>query len=296
MNSQVIIDAALVRKLIDSQFPQWEYLAIKPVAHGGWDNRTFHLGNTMLVRMPSAKEYADKVEKEQRWLPILAPLLPLPIPTPLAMGKPGNGYPWQWSVYQWLEGESAAHTTIADPIVFAKQLAQFLIALEKIDPAHGPQPGPHNFYRGESLTVYDAQTQHAIDILKDKINTDAATNIWESALATTWNKSPVWVHGDVSLGNLLVQKGELSAVIDFGGLAIGDPACDLAIAWTFFNGESREVFRTTMNLDEDTWTRGRAWALWKALIVAAELCQANNIESKNCWHIINEVINSHLPT
>lgn len=288
----LIIDSALVRKLIDSQFPQWKHLEIKPVAHGGWDNRTFHLGDTMLVRMPSGQEYAAKVEKEHTWLPILAPLLPLQIPIPLEMGKPGNGYPWNWSVYRWLPGEAASHAQVTNTNEFAKDLAQFLIALQKIDPTNGPVPGTTTD-RGGPLAIYDDETRQALAIVKDKIDSKAATEIWEAALATKWNKSPVWVHGDISLGNLLVKNGQLNAVIDFGGLAIGDPACDLAIAWTFFKCESREIFRTTLNLDEGTWVRGRGWALWKALIVAAGLCETNNIEGENCWRIIDEVIADH---
>ena len=292
MESQLIIDFILVRKLIDSQFPQWKHLPITPVAHGGWDNRTFHLGDTMLVRLPSGQEYAPKVEKEHKWLPILAPLLPLQIPIPLEMAKPGNGYPWNWSVYRWIEGETAAHAHIANSCDFAESLAQFLVALQKIDPSNGPIPGTTTD-RGGPLAIYDDETRQALAILKDKIDVEVATKVWESALATQWNKPPVWVHGDISLGNLLVQNGQLSAVIDFGGLAIGDPACDLAIAWTFFKGESREVFRSTINLDEGTWARGRGWALWKALIVAACLCETNNIEGENCWRIIDEVIADH---
>lgn len=290
MNDILIIDTTLVRKLIDSQFPQWKHLEIKPVIHGGWDNRTFHLGGTMLVRMPSSQEYAAKVEIEQKWLPILAPQLQLKIPIPLAMGKPGNGYPWNWSIYRWIEGETAVFAPVSDLNKFARDLAQFLVALQKIDTSGGPLPGVHNFYRGGSLEVYDSQTRQALALLKDKIDVAAATKIWEIALATKWNKAPVWVHGDISLGNLLVQNGQLSAVIDFGGLAVGDPACDLAIAWTFFKDESREIFRSTLDLDEGTWARGRGWTLWKALIVASGICETNNIEGKDCWRIIDEVI------
>lgn len=293
MNNPLIIDIALVRTLINNQFPQYKNLEIKPVAHGGWDNRTFHLGDHLLVRMPSAAEYAPKVEKEHKWLPILAPLLPLQIPVPLEIGQPGNGYPWNWSVYRWIDGESAAHAPIDNLKNFANDLAQFLVALQKIDATNGPVPGPHNFYRGGALKVYDAQTRHAIEKLKDTIDTATAVQIWEAALATTWNKAPVWLHGDISLGNLLVKDGKLHAVIDFGGMAVGDPACDLAIAWTFFTGESRQIFRETLNLDEDTWARGRAWALWKALIIAAGICETNATESKACWRIIDEVIADH---
>jgi aminoglycoside phosphotransferase (APT) family kinase protein len=292
-SKQLMIDVPLVRRLIGTQFPQWKDLPVRPVALSGWDNRTFHLGEEMLVRMPSATEYALQVEKEHKWLPKLAPFLPLPIPAPLAMGEPAEGYPWRWSIYRWLEGETAASAPIADLPAFATSLAQFLIALQSIDPTDGPLPGPHSFYRGGALMTYDRETRQAIAALKGKIDVDAATEVWETALATTWHGLPVWVHGDVSAGNLLVKGGRLSAVIDFGQLAIGDPACDLAIAWTLFKGQSREVFRAMLPLDAGTWARGRAWTLWKALIIAAGFTNPNNFEAAQCWRIIDEVLADH---
>lgn len=292
MNNK-LIDASLVHYLVANQFPQWKDLPVKSVAHGGWDNRTFHLGNDMLVRMPSGAEYAPKVAKEQYWLPKLAPQLPLPIPVPLAMGMPAEGYPYHWSIYRWLDGESAAVGHINNLSDFATDLAQFLIALQQIDTSGGPTPGPDTTSRGGPLKIYDGETQQALDILKDKIDIDAATEIWQAALATTWQRPPVWVHGDVSADNLLVKDGKLSAVIDFGGLVVGDPACDLAIAWTFFEGESREVFRKAIALDTGTWARGRGWALWKALIVAAGLTETNAAVNAECWNVIDIIINEH---
>lgn len=288
-----MIDDTIVRRLVMTQFPQWKDLPIWPVALSGWDNRIFHLGEDMLVRMPSAAEYAVQVEKEYRWLPILAPLLPLPIPVPLAIGKPAEGYPWHWSIYRWLDGETAASAHITDLSDFATNLAQFLIALQRIDSMDGPLPGPHNFYRGGALKTYEAETRLAIAALENKIDIDTATEVWETALMTTWHGSPVWVHGDISPGNLLVKEGRLSAVIDFGMLAVGDPACDLAIAWTLFKGESRKVFRAMLPLDVGTWARGRAWSLWKALIVAAGLTETNAVEGAQSWHIIDEILADH---
>jgi aminoglycoside phosphotransferase (APT) family kinase protein len=289
----LVIDEILVRNLVADQFPHWSQLLIEPVAQGGWNNKTFHLGDSMLVRLPSAAGYAAQVEKEKRWLPILAPLLPLPIPTPLALGAPANDYPWKWSIYEWIDGEVALPERIIDLCDFAIRLARFLVALQGIDTADGPRPGPHNFYRGGPLLTYDAQTRQAIAMLKDKIDTDAATEIWNAALTATWHGKPVWVHGDVSLGNLLLREGRLSAVIDFGILGVGDPACDLAIAWTLFQGDSREAFRATLQLDTGTWARGRGWTLWKALILAAGLTNSNAIEAANPWRIIDEVIADH---
>lgn len=282
-----------MQRLVATQFSKWKDLTIRPVALSGWDNRTFHLGDDMLVRMPSAREYAAQVEKEQYWLPRLAPLLPPPIPEPLAIGEPAAGYPYKWSIYKWLEGESATTAQIGDLLEFAIGLAEFLIALQRIDPADGPLPGPHNFYRGGALTIYDAETRRAIAALKDKVNVDVATKVWEIALATTWHGSPVWIHGDMSAGNLLVKQGRLSGVIDFGQSGVGDPACDVTIAWTLFRGERRKIFRAKLSLDDETWARGRAWALWKALIIAAGFTNPNNIESSQCWHIIDEVLADH---
>ena len=285
------INTALVQRLIASQFPQWKDLPIHPVTLGGWDNRTFHLGKDKLIRMPSSAEYAASVEKEHRWLPKLAPFLPLPIPAPLALGEPGEGYPYKWSIYHWLEGESAAITPIPDLKSFAVSLAAFLGALQQIDTTGGPVPGPDNFYRGGSLTVYDSQTREALTLLQDRLDTEAILKLWEVGLETSWQKAPVWVHGDVSTGNLLMQEGKLCAVIDFGQLAIGDPACDLVIAWTLFHGQSRDIFRVALKLDDATWARGKAWALWKSLIVAAGLTNPNNAESARCWHVLNELAN-----
>jgi len=291
---QIKIDATLVQRLVESQFLQWKDLPIQPVAKSGWDNRTFHLGEEMLVRMPSAEEYAFQVEKEQHWLPKLAPLLPLEIPSPVAMGAPGEGYPWKWSIYRWLEGESAAKALIGDMNEFATNLAGFLLALHVIDSTNGPKPGPHNFYRGGGLSTYDAETRQAIDVLKSKIDVGLATEIWERAIATRWEYDSVWIHGDVSVGNLLVKEGSLKAVIDFGQLGVGDPACDLAIAWTLFKDESREIFREKLSLDANTWARGRAWTLWKALIVAAGITDSNAAEAAEPLRIIDEIIADHV--
>jgi aminoglycoside phosphotransferase (APT) family kinase protein len=287
---QPLIDDVLVRKLVAAQFPQWADLPVRPVDVGGWDNKTFYLGEHLIVRLPSASAYSEQVEKEQRWLPRLAPLLPLPIPQPLAIGKPASGYPWSWSIYRWMEGDIATPERIDDMTGFATSLAEFLVALQRIDPMDGPGPGAHNFYRGGSLTTYDAETRQAIAVLNGRIDADAVTGVWEAALRTTWDRPPVWIHGDVSAGNLLVKAGRLSAVIDFGMLAVGDPACDLSIAWTLFKGESRAVFRKMLPLDAGIWTRGRAWTLWKALIVAAQLTETNAVEAERPGSVISEVL------
>jgi len=285
-----VIDDALVRRLVTAQFPQWRHLPVRVVETAGWDNKTFRLGEQMIVRLPRAAAYAAQVEKEHRWLPKLAPLLPIQIPTPLAIGEPAEDYPWRWSIYRWIEGETATPERIGDLNDFAAGLAEFLIALQQIDPMNGPPPGPHNFYRGGPLTTYDAETRQAIALLKGKLDVEAATEIWDMALKATWEHPPVWLHGDVSAGNLLIQEGRLSAIIDFGMVGVGDPACDLSIAWMLFKGESRRTFRAMLPLDANTWARGRAWTLWKALIVAARLTETNTVEAAQPWSVIDEVL------
>ncbi|HHF7367711.1 TPA: aminoglycoside phosphotransferase family protein [Legionella bozemanae] len=289
----VPIDVSLVRKLIDAQFPQWSDLPIKPVAFSGWDNRTFHLGTEMTVRLPSASFYALQVEKEQLWLPYLAPHLSLPIPTPLAKGEPVADYPWPWSIYRWIEGQTASIERIKDMELFAADLAQFLLELQKIDAEGGPVAGEHSFYRGGALSTYDAEVQEAIKILDRHTDTEIFSSIWSEALSKSWQGKPVWIHGDIAVGNLLVKEGCLCAVIDFGQLAIGDPACDLVIAWTFFKEESRNTFRKVLQLDTATWARARGWALWKALIVCAKLPGTNPLDVEKSWNVIKEIITDY---
>lgn len=286
----VIIDKSLVGRLIAEQFPQWADLVIKPVEFGGWDNRTFHLGDHMTVRLPSARHYAEQVKKEQFWLPKLARNLPLPIPEPLGLGKPGEGYPWHWSIYRWIDGATAKVERIADLVQFSHALARFLKALRAIDSTGGPLPGKHNFFRGGELAVYDEQTRQALETLDGRIDTHIAREIWERALNSEWQEPPVWFHGDVSWGNLLTSKGELSAVIDFGTSGIGDPACDLVIAWTMFHGESRKVFREGLGLDNETWARARGWALWKAMIILAGMAGTNSPGGGSSRRVIDEII------
>ncbi len=262
------------------------------VQPGGWDNRTFRLGQGLSVRLPSAERYVAQVEKEHRWLPRLAPYLPLPIPVPLAMGKPAEGYPWPWSIYRWLEGQPATTGSITDLEAFARSLALFLAALYRIDATSGPMAGSHNFYRGGRLSVYDAETWAALSTLGGVIDTASAAELWATALSSEWRRQPVWVHGDVASGNLLVRGGDLSAVIDFGSSAVGDPACDLVVPWTGFSGNSRAAFRAELPFEEDTWRRARGWALWKALITAADP-DGDPWEIEKVRKVIGEVIADH---
>lgn len=289
----LIIDETLVRCLLDSQFPQWKDLPVRAVATSGWDNRTFHLGEHMLVRLPSHADYALQVEKEQHWLPLLRTHLPLSIPEPLAQGRPEHGYSWTWSVYRWIRGETISSVTITDWHDMAVSLAGFLRALQAIDAANGPEAGVHSFWRGGSLQVYDAETRRALETLEGTINTRVVREIWEAALATSWNAAPVWVHGDISAGNLLMQDGHLAAVIDFGQLAVGDPACDLAVAWTLFPEESRAVFRQCLGYDRGTWLRAQAWALWKAMMYIVNEQTDMNFEARKALVTIESIVKDY---
>ncbi len=295
------ITVDLVERLVASQFPQWDGVPVTPVEVDGWDNTTFRLGSSMSVRLPSADAYVAQVEKEHRWLPVLAPQLPVPIPVPLGRGDPSPAFPRPWSVYRWIDGELLTADSVPDMKVFASELAGFLTALYACEPA-GPAPGSHSFSRGGTVSTWDEQTRQTLDELGDAIDTRAALDVWEAALDARREAPAVWAHGDVTGTNLLVCDGHLAGVLDFGCSAVGDPACDLTIAWTFFGGESRAFFKRSVPVEASAWTRGRGWALWKALLhVAADrskLGQGQRLDRRAGWRlsardVIAEVIDDH---
>ena len=294
MDDRIVVSTEQVRALVGSQFPQWAGLNIRPVELSGWDNRSFRLGNEMLIRMPSAARYVAQVEKEHRWLPALAPLLPFPISAPLALGQPGQGYPFRWSVYRWLEGEPLARgLDRVDLSTIAVDVAAFLRALHGVDASDGPPAGAHNFHRGGSLSVYDGEAKASAVRLADEVDQALAMEIWQLALSSHWRKQGVWVHGDIAEGNLLVKDGRLSAVIDFGSSGVGDPSSDLILAWNVLDAESRAVFRQALELDEATWQRGRGWALWKAFIVLDAERGRNDKMAEWSRRTIREVFADH---
>lgn len=232
------------------------------MAESGWDNRTFRLGDGMVARLPSVAEYALAVDKEQRWLPVLAPRLPLPVPVPLAKGRPGAGYPFSWSVLRWLDGEPACADRIPDPVRFALDLSGFLVALRNLDAADGPRPGKHNWFRGATLRTFDPLAERALTALD----------------------------GDVAPGNLLLDGGRLAAVIDFGTCGVGDPSCDLAIAWTLLTADGREAFRERLSVDTPEWERGRGWALWKTLVTCARTKGRADDEAVNARRVLAGIL------
>ncbi|WP_433726556.1 aminoglycoside phosphotransferase family protein [Actinoplanes sp. CA-051413] len=278
------ITTDLVRALIAEQFPQWTDLPVTPVPRQGWDNRTFRLGDQLSVRLPSAEGYVAAVEKENRWLPELAGHLPLPVPSPVAVGRPGAGYPYPWSVRQWLTGDTLEDAAAVDRLRLARDLGEFLTVLRQA-PVAGPPGGRHSFFRGCHPSAYADGVEQALKELGDAVDVRACRAVWAEALDSSWESAPVWFHGDIAVGNLLVRDGRLAAVIDFGTCGVGDPACDLVIAWNTLEGDERAAFRDAVGLDRQTWQRARGWALWKALIMLAEPGAAP------AWrHVVDQVL------
>lgn len=294
---RLTVDVETVRHLVAEQFTEWSDLPVSQVRNPGWDNFTFHLGDEMLVRLPSAAEYALAVEKEQRWLPELADRLTVPIPVPLGLGKPDAGYPFLWSIYSWLPGEAAERDSVTDPIGIAEDLADFLGALRGLDAADGPQPGIHNWFRGATLRTYDASARSALAELEGHIDVALASAVWNDAVAAQWDGVDVWFHGDFAPGNLLLNDGRLAAVIDFGTCGVGDPSCDLAIAWTLLTAVGRQTLRDRLAIDAPTWARGRGWALWKSLVqFAGALEEQDELSTTDALSTIEPILKDYSAT
>ncbi len=292
INQLSSITPELASKLIAHQFPEYAHLPITSVEKQGHDNRTYRLGSDMLIRMPTAESYALKVPKEQALLPKLAPHLTVSIPVPIKMGVASNAYPYPFSIYTWLEGRSINLLILNNDCLekLAYDLACFLKELQRIVDVDGPAPGQHNWWRGDHIRVYDKGAREQISELSNIINAVKAIELWERACKTEWKKPPVWIHGDIAIGNMLLKSNKLSAVIDFGGVALGDPACDLVIAWTFLKGKAREIFIQEMDLDEHTWLRAKAWTLWKATFELCQIADKNSTEALIQKKIIDDVM------
>ncbi|MFN8639654.1 MAG: aminoglycoside phosphotransferase family protein [Dehalococcoidia bacterium] len=269
---QIEVDATILGRLLASQFPRWANLPVERFPSTGTENAIFRLGEDLAVRMPIHPGAVAPVEKEWLWLPWLAPHLPLAVPMPLAIGAPAEGYPWRWAVQPWLPGEPATPDRVGHSLEAARQLANFILALRRIDPTDGPPPGPANFHRGVPLVTREGAVRRALADLEalgelERIDLRAARAAWDSARAApTWDGPPTWFHGDLLPGNLLTEDGRLTAVLDFEALGVGDPACDLVPAWAVFRGEARREFRAALDVDDAQWVRGRGWALSQGLI------------------------------
>jgi aminoglycoside phosphotransferase (APT) family kinase protein len=283
------LDDALVRRLLRAQQPQWADLDIERVVSSGTDNAMFRLGEAMVVRMPRVERAVPRLEQELAWLPVLAPQLPVAAPTALATGKPGEDYPWTWSVYSWVDGDNAFDADIEDLSEAALRVAQVVHALWRIDTVHGPRAEPGR--RGTPLATTEAQTRRAIGEAEGLVDVPAVTEAWEAALRVPeWDREPVWFHGDIARGNVLVGSGRISALIDFGSIGVGDPACDLVIAWDLFEGTSRGAFRDTLDVDDATWDRGRGWALCTALWALPYYLHTNPVMVAQARHKIAAVL------
>jgi aminoglycoside phosphotransferase (APT) family kinase protein len=263
---EVTVDETVVRRLLAEQFPEWADLSLEPVEPRGTDNWLFRLGAELVVRLPCREQTVATLVRERTWLPRLAGRLPLEIPLPVAAGKPGARYPWAWSVYSWLEGENAIDAPVADLARAAVDLAALLEALRQVDPDGGPAPGEENFHRGAPPEMFDRRVRADLARLRDEIDVKAATAVWEAALRAPGPEGPpVWVHGDLDRRNLLTRQARLAAVVDFGCVGVGDPACDVAVAWKVLSPEMRNIFRSALSVDEATWARARGWAVSQAL-------------------------------
>ena len=285
---EIHTDVSLVRRLLAGQFPHWADARIEPVASYGTDHDIYRLNDHLAARLPRIGWAATQAAKEAEWLSKLAPHLPLALPVQLAMGVPAEGYPFDWSVYEWLPGENA-NGTLDDLDQAAVDLAAFVWALRRIETT-GAHPRPPRG-RGGPLAALDEQVRRSIAQLGGRIDGHATLHSWEESLNTSgWNGSEVWVHGDLLPGNLLVVDGRLSAVIDWGGLNVGDPACDLQPAWNVFAGDSRTRFRAELEVDDASWLRGRGWALYQAVSGLAYYWDTNPRMVRQTSHALAHVL------
>ena len=285
---EIDTDIALVRLLLEAQFPDWAELTIDPVESYGTDHDIYRLGDHLAARLPRIGWATGQAAKEAEWLPRLAPHLPLALTVQLARGRPAEGYPYEWSVYEWLPGENA-NGTIDDLSRAAVDLAAFVKALRGIDAADAYPRAVGA--RGAPLAEVDEHVRRAIAELADRIDGQAARSSWEESLgAEPWDGEGVWVHGDLLPGNLLVVDGRLSAVIDFGGLNVGDPACDLQPAWNVFAGVSRARYRAELEVDDASWLRGRGWALCQAVCALPYYWDTNPGMVRQASHALEQVL------
>ncbi|WP_436738660.1 aminoglycoside phosphotransferase family protein [Streptomyces sp. BBFR102] len=286
------VDEALVRRLVCAQFPEWAGLPVRRFPSGGTVNAMFRLGEELAVRLPLTEGGAGDVPLECAWLPRLAPLLPCPVPEVVAAGKPGEGYPWPWSVGRWLPGRNPEVGTLTRTRLLARDLAEFVRAMRAVE-----LPGAPAAHRGGPLAALDAETREALEWLRrdpeEGVDAAALTALWEEARSLpAWDGPPVWLHADLMPGNLLVDgAGRLSGVIDFGCLGAGDPACDLFPAWNLLPTEARPVFRDAVGVDGATWARGRARTLSQAVIALPYYRRGRNeAMAANARHVIREVL------
>ncbi|MFF2078820.1 aminoglycoside phosphotransferase family protein [Kitasatospora sp. NPDC058162] len=284
---EVDLDKALVRRMVAAQFPQWAALPVELVDSAGTSNAMYRLGAELVVRIPRIPGAAEDIGKEHTWLRRLAPELPVAVPVPVALGVPFDGCPWEWSVLRWLDGANPVAGDVRQPGLLAADLAAFVTAMHRVDPAGGPAS-----YRSETLAARDGAVRRAIAALVDVVDAQAVTALWEKGLAATEHPGPpVWIHADLQPGNLLVDgAGRLSAVIDFGCAGLGDPAVDLLPAWYVLPASARDSFRTAVGADDAAWERGRGWALSVALMELDYYRDSNLRMVRTARHVVGELL------
>jgi aminoglycoside phosphotransferase (APT) family kinase protein len=269
-DGEVEIDARLVGRLVDDQFPRLAGLPVTEVQSTGTVNAIYRLGDHLYVRLPRVREWADGLDREWHWLPRLSPRLSLRVPEPVAKGRPTSSYPFAWAIYRWIDGQPYADALVDDQREAARDLARFVAELRRIDPDGAPRSGRR------PLGELDAGTRAAITSAGGVIDSDAAIAAWERALeAPVWDGWPVWIHSDLLRPNLLVHGGRLSAVIDFGAVGVGDPATDVIAAWSVFGPAGRETFRSALGVDDGTWERARGIALHQAALIIPYYAETN---------------------
>jgi aminoglycoside phosphotransferase (APT) family kinase protein len=280
------IDVSLVNQLLKEQFPQWVNLNLELIHPAGTDNVMYRLGSDKVVRLPRTKRSAISLEKEHRWLSKLAPCLPIKIPMILGEGRPSDNYPLPWLICSFLEGQNLMEGNSLDYSQAAVDLGNFVAAMQKIDAKGGPK-----CRRGQPLAMRNQEMQESIPLMSDLYDTTLLTSVWERALKEpTWEEDPVWIHGDLHAGNLLVENGRVTAVVDFGLAGIGDPASDLMLAWTLLTQETRLIFRSIVKPEEATWKRGRAWAFTLGVVAYPYYCNSNPTFAKLAKRAIDEVL------
>jgi aminoglycoside phosphotransferase (APT) family kinase protein len=271
-DDELHIDAGVARDLLRTQFPEWADLPLEPVLPAGTDHAIFRLGTELSIRLPRREGVDDQATLEQEWLPRLAPQLPVAIPVPIAIGTPDEEYPFCWAVHGWVEGEPATLDVLRDIEETAVDLARLIGALQRFDTTGAPLAG-----RGLPLATRDRQTRIWLADLDGAVDTAAVTELWEAALAApVWDVPPLWVHGDLDSRNLLARNGRLSGLVDFGGLGVGDPACDVGTAWKMLPRQARPRFRAELGVDDATWARARGHVLSQSLGALAYYTVENN--------------------
>lgn len=262
--AEVEIDETLVRSLLADQHPDLAMLDLAPIGYG-WDNALWRLGDNLVVRLPRRALAAPILVHEQTWLPLLAPRLPLPVPVPVRIGQPTEGYPWRWSIVPWLVGSPADRSPVRHPEDAAGRLGRFLRALHTV----GPPDAPHNPYRGVPLGDRSEVFEERVTALADEIDVEATRRTWDRAVAVnSWAAPPVWLHGDLHPANILLSRGTVAAVIDFGDMCTGDPATDLAAGWMLLPARVMTVFLAGYGgIDDALEVRARGWAALFALML-----------------------------